>query len=127
MDVAWYTRSDWIGAELLRRQVLCGQVFHASCVRSDLLTEIFHLKAWSSELFNKMPDIGSSQNVQAVEVPGLNGNIGQNGVKSPNQEVSKMLKILDHCGVLMCPETIVQNIKLLRISEGACKFRLSSV
>lgn len=39
------------------------------------------------ELFNKMPDIGSSQNVQTVQEPEVNGNATQNGDKSPNDEV----------------------------------------
>lgn len=86
--VAWYERGGWSDGELLWRQVLLAVKFvYASFVRGDLPAEIFRLELRSLELFNKMPDIGSSQNVQTVQEPEVNGNATQNGDKSPNDEV----------------------------------------
>lgn len=48
----------------------------------------FDKKLRSLKLFNKMPDIGSSQTVQ--ESPHLNGNVSQNGEKYPDKEESNM-------------------------------------
>ena len=48
-----------------------------------------------------MPDIGSSQNLQAVEVPAVNGSAAQNGGKSPSQEVGKMLDQFLHACIVL--------------------------
>lgn len=55
-----------------------------------------------------MPDIGSSQNVQAVQEPVVNGN----EVKTANKEVSKILAILDDCSVFWISMTIALNSAL---------------
>ena len=59
-----------------------------------------------------MPDIGSSQNVQTVQEPAVNGN----EVKTPNKEVSKILAILDDRSVFWKSMTIALNSALCGLS-----------
>lgn len=68
-----------------------------------------------------MPDIGSSQNVQtAPGTPQLNGNVGQNGEKYPDNEVTDIPNLwLTTSLVLISPiARIVEIFKSMPFTTG---------
>lgn len=66
-----------------------------------------------------MPDIGSSQNVQTTQdSPQIKGNVGQNGEKYPDNEVSNTLNFLLFAYSFALLAKIIENFRSMPIIVG---------